>query len=114
MEMIKVKTTGNFMLTDPQTGHEMVADEVREVPKTHFVIERLELGQLSDEGSAGEKVESTTGEERTEDTPPGETDVKLPGQEAGEPADADADGHDDKTGEFVEDNKAARKPRGKK
>lgn len=55
MEKIKVKTTGNFMLMDTLTGAEMVFHEARLVPKTQFVIDRLELKQLVAAGGSKPK-----------------------------------------------------------
>lgn len=84
MEMIKVRTSGDFMLVDPSNSKEIVSHEAREVPKTHFVIERLEAGQLIDEGSAGEVKQSTTGEDRVLDDTQHNPKEKDVDQEAGQ------------------------------
>lgn len=44
-EMIKVKTTGPFMLHDPTTGYS-VTEEGDEVIKTGFIDSQLELGRI--------------------------------------------------------------------
>jgi hypothetical protein len=99
MNKITVQTTGNFMLVDPTNRCEIAARGPSTVPHTAFVTERIELGQLEIIGDAPERENSTASE--------GETTLDVPER------DNDGDGHDDKTGNFVEGNKAARGRRGR-
>lgn len=84
MEMIKARTAEGIMLVDPQSGKEIVAYETREVPKTQFVADRIALGDIIDEGSAGEVVPSTTGEDRILPDTQHEPAVKAVDETAGE------------------------------
>lgn len=83
MDMVKVKTSGDFMLVDPQNSHTMVSHEAREVPLTHFVQERLDNGQLVKTADAGKATPSTKGEDRAAD---GSAAIKEEDQKAGEKA----------------------------
>lgn len=90
--MRKLKTSGNFMLVCAASNTEFNPGVPTEVTNlTSFIEERLALGQLVDCSDE----EAPTPEPVIEDN------------------DKDDDGHDDKTGEFVEGNKEAAKPRRK-
>lgn len=95
--IMKLKTTGNFMLVCAASGVEFEPGVPTEVTNlTSFLEERLALGQL---------VDCTDEAEAPAPAPAPEPEV--------EDNDKDDDGHHDKTGEFVEGNKEAAKPRRK-
>ena len=133
MSEITVETTGSFMLVDRFSGAEISAVGSTTVPVTPFITERLDNGDLtlvsgelpelkaplvSDPLPLPEPLDPVIeGEpEPTVEEPlaPIVSDP-LPLPEPLDPApttnDADADGHDDATGEFVEGNQEAAKPR---
>lgn len=82
MTDITVKTSGSFMLLDRFSGREIPPLEAVTVPHTEFIAERLKLGQLV------------------------EVSAEAPAE-----VDSDDDGHNDETGEFVDGNKEAAKPK---
>ncbi|WP_037500727.1 hypothetical protein [Sphingomonas jaspsi] len=53
MKEITVKTSGNFMLLDRTSGHEILPGVPTTVPHTDFITERLELGQLVETDEEG-------------------------------------------------------------
>lgn len=105
MSKVTVETTGDFMLVDPANGEEIPADGSRTVPYTHFVQERLDIGQLKLADGAelpeGEpEVDPTIVElpEEEEETDNGGTDTADANRaeaenQADEAAEAAADAH---------------------
>jgi hypothetical protein len=108
VEKIVVETTGSFMLVDPISGETLMPGEENTVPRTSFINERIEAGQLREPGATTEAAPKAPSppEANTQDNPGGDGqggDALAPNA-----SDADGDGHDDKTGEFVEGNAGRR------
>lgn len=118
MEKIAVRTTGPFMLRDPISLAEIYQDTTDPVLHTTFVNERLATKELELlDGELPEDLDEqfpkiTSDEppvvENADDEPP----VDPTNGEPLDTSDKDGDGHNDKTGNFVEGNKARTK-RGK-
>jgi hypothetical protein len=131
MKEITVETTGNFMLVDRFSGKEIPVVGAVTVPLTPFIQERLDNGDLIELGLdalEGLDIDPEAAEAEDDDVEGGVTisaDMISVGTISASPlvsseteaqVDADGDGHDDKTGQFVEGNtEAPAKPkRGRK
>lgn len=123
MKTRTVKTSGPFFLFDRLSGAEIDHNEV-DVPFTSFIAERIANGDLIDlsidlDGD-GELPAETLIADNDDDPVLEEPALEEPALEepvVEEPAleaDANKDGHDDKSGEFVPHNNAATGRRGKR
>jgi hypothetical protein len=120
MKEITVETTGQFMIYDIGTGREIMPGKPATVPLTQFIRDRVEIGQLRVTDGELPPAEEPTGLEGTgglHEALTGETPTELTGLAAAlngpdgsGTVDADHDGHDDNTGQFVEGNQEAADP----
>lgn len=118
MTDITVRTAGDFMMKDRFSHAEILPGEDATVPLTEFILERVgtkelidvnnQLGDVSKLTELPDTMEPANENPLADPEPPRTAEIQQEQEQIA--ADANADGHDDKSGRFVEDNQEAVEP----